>query len=132
MTDLKTLVPEKDLIEVILKHPVSGETLLNDNGTEMTVTVYAPHTKQYRKSNFDRANGFIKQRGKDSFDMTFEDMEEISVTLLVDITADWDITFDGKTPKFTKSKAKEVFSEIFWIKDQADKALSEAQVFTKA
>jgi len=132
MTDLSAIVPEKDTIEVILKHPATGETLTNDDGSEMTVTVYAPHTKAYRKANYDRANNFIKQRGKgDQIDMTFEDMEEISVSLLVDIVADWDITYDGKKPKFTKAKGKEVFNHIYWIKDQIDQAIGEAQVFTK-
>jgi hypothetical protein len=37
--DLMNLIPTTDAIEVVIKHPSTFEPLLNDDGTEMTITV---------------------------------------------------------------------------------------------
>ena len=47
MSDLNDLVPTSDTIDVVLKHPTTGEILTNDDdGSQMTVTVYAPPPKK--------------------------------------------------------------------------------------
>lgn len=131
MTDLSKLVPEKDTIEIILRHPNTGEPLMNEgeDATEMSVTLYAPHTKEYRKAGFTQASTRLKDRkGKD---LTFEDMEEGGVELLVDVTVDWDITYENKKPKFTKEKAREVYSKVFWLRGQLEEAINNSVVFTE-
>ena len=47
--DLKDLTPKTDEIVVTIKHPVSGEVLKNDDSSDMVITVYAPHSKEYKK-----------------------------------------------------------------------------------
>jgi hypothetical protein len=132
MTDLSNLKPTKETIEVILKHPSTGETLMNDDGTEMSVTVYAPYTKKYRSAGFSLAQRRMKDGDKkDIMDFTFEELEVSGVELLAEVTVDWDITYDGKKPKFTKAKAKEVYEEIFWMKGQIEGVIGDSLDFTK-
>jgi len=132
MADLSTLKPTKETVKVTLSHPGTGEVLMNDDGSEMSVTVHAPWTKAYRSAGFNHANERLRKRkgNKEDFDFTFEELEEAGIDLLADVTVDWDITFGGEKPKFTPAKAKEVYTEIFWIKGQLEGAINEAGDFT--
>ena len=127
--DLKSLTPSKDTIEVIIKDPRDMEKpFLNDDGTEMTIEVYAPHTKQYKQAIYAQASVRMKM---DKDDLDFEALDNASVELLAGITKSWDITYDGKKPKMDTKKAKEVYSEIFWLKAQVEEALNTFEVFTQ-
>lgn len=125
MADLSNLVPKKNTVDITIKHPTTGETLTNDDGSDMTVTVYAPFTREYRSAGFAQANQRLKGRkNKQDFDFTFEELEDAGIELLVDVTTDWNITFGGKKPKFSKEKAREVYKEIFWLKAQIEEAIN--------
>ena len=54
------------------------------------------------------------------------------MTLLSKITVEWNITYGGEKPKLTVTKAKELYDEVFWIKDQIEGALADSLDFTKA
>jgi len=127
--DLKSLTPTKDTIEIIIKDPRDlDKAFLNDDGTEMTIEVYAPHTKAYKQAIYKQASVRMKM-GKDEID--FEALDTASVELLASVTKSWDITYDGKKPKLTVDKAKEIYSEIFWLKAQVEEAINTFEVFTK-
>lgn len=127
MTDLADLKPKSDTIEVILRHPTTGETLFNEDKTEMSITVYLPHSAEYKAAVFEQTNKRIKKK---KMEFTAEDIEEASLTLLAKATKDWDITFGGEKPKFSVGKAKEIYDEVFWIKSQIEEAVAEAEDFT--
>lgn len=132
MTDLSSLVPKNKTVDIIVKHPATGEVLQNDDGTDMTITLHAPYTKEYRSAGFNKANERLKSRkGSKEFDFTFEELEEAGVDLLAEVTLGWNITFDGEQPKFTKKKAKEIYAEVFWLKNQIEGAINDSVDFTK-
>ena len=39
---------DSDTLDVVLVHPSTLEPLLNDDKSEMTITMYAPHSKEYK------------------------------------------------------------------------------------
>lgn len=130
--DLKNFVPKEDTIEITLKHPGNGEVLNNDDGTPMTITFYLPHTKEAKKVQHELTNKRLKAMAQSKkVDLTAEDLEEISLDSLVKTTADWNITFGGEKPKFSVKKAREVYSEVFWIRNQVEGAIADAMDFTK-
>jgi ornithine carbamoyltransferase len=134
MSDLIDLVPTSDTIDVNIVHPVTQEPLLNDDGTQMTITIFAPHTKEYKSQIYKQAQERMKKnKGKTDFsEFSFEDLEESSIELFVNITKDWNVTFGGKQPKFSKAKAKEIYTKVFWIKPQVEEAIANYVDFTKA
>jgi hypothetical protein len=99
----------------------------------MTITVYASHSKEYKSVMHEQTNKRLKamQSGKNK-DFTSQDMEEATLTLLSKITASWDITYGGEKPKLTVAKARELYDQVFWIKDQIEGALADSLDFTKA
>jgi hypothetical protein len=120
-------------IEVKLVHPNTGDKLKNDDKTDMTITVHASHSKEYKAAMHEQTNKRLKsmQSGKKQ-EITAQDMEEAGLSLLSKITDSWDITYGGEKPKLTVAKAKELYDEVFWIKDQIEEALADSLDFTKA
>jgi hypothetical protein len=134
MSDLNDLVPTSDTIDVVLKHPTTGETLTNDDdGSDMTITVYAPHTKQYKSAMYKQANSRIKKAGGKIEDIEFdyEELEEASIELFSTITKEWNLTYNGVKPKLSENKAREIYEKIFWIKPQVEEAIASFAGFMK-
>lgn len=131
--DLMDLKPTSNTVEVTLKHPNTGKTLKNDDKSPMTITLYASHSKEYKSVMHDQTNKRLKamQKGK-SQDITAQDMEEATLSMLSLITYSWDITYNKEKPKLSTDKAKQLYEEVFWIKDQIEEALADSLDFTKA
>ena len=130
--DLMDLKPKTDVVEVILKHPSTGDALMNDNGNEMTVTVYAQYSKEYRAAMHeqqDKRLDKLQSKGSNSR-YSASELEADSINLLCKITKEWDITYGGETPKL--SKAKEIYTEVFWLRNQVEEALAQSADFTTA
>lgn len=129
--DLSTIVPTSDEIVVTLKHPATGKVLENDDKTQMTITLHAPHTKGYKSAMYEQANKRIKDQKKD---FTAEELELSTLEVLIAATKSWNITYGGDKPKLTKSKAKEVYSNesAFWIVEQLQEEINSFEAFTSA
>jgi len=131
--DLKDLTPTSDTVDVNIVHPTTLEPLLNDNSDPMVITMYAPHSKEYKAAIHEQTNKRLKQaQSKKKVDLTAEDIEEATLDLFAKTTKSWNITYDGEEPNFSVSKAKEIYSEVFWIRDQIDEAVSNSLNFKKA
>jgi hypothetical protein len=131
--DLMNLKPTSDTVEVKLVHPNTGDQLKNDDKTDMTITVYASHSKEYKSAMHEQTNKRLKaMQGNKRLDFKSEEIEDATLTLLSRVTASWDITYGGEKPKLTVAKARELYDQVFWIKDQIEGALADSLDFTKA
>ena len=133
--DLMNLIPTTETIEVELKHPQTFEPLKNEDGSVMTITVYAPHSKEYKAAVHQQTNIRLKQMqakgNRNTNVITAEELEAATIKMLVKTTKDWNITSGGKQPKFTTDEATKIYQEVFWIKDQIEGAVADAEVFTQ-
>lgn len=131
--DLMDLKPTSNTVEVTLKHPNTGDVLTNDDNTDMTIVVYASHSKEYKNVMHEQTNKRLKKMQKDGTqEITSQEMEGSALEVLSKITCDWNITYDKKKPKLSSSKAKDLYEEVFWIKDQIEEAIANSLDFTKA
>ena len=131
--DLLDLTPKSDEIVVAIKHPATGEPLKNDNESEMTITIYAPHSKEYKKVLHEQTNKRLKKmQSKGDKDITAEEIEEATLEALAKTTKEWNITYGGEMPKLTVAKAKEVYETVFWIRSQIEGAIEDSLDFMKA
>ena len=131
--DLKDLTPKSDTIDVKLLHPNTREELTNPDGSNMTICMYATHSPEYKKVMHSQTNKRIKAATKgDDLTMTSEDLESSTLDVLANTTKSWDITFSGEKPELTIKKAKEIYTEVFWIKLQLEEAVNDSLDFTKA
>jgi len=131
--DLKNLTPTSDTVDVTIVHPTSFDVLTNDDDTPMVITVYAPHSKEYKAAVHEQTNKRLKQaQNKKKVEITAEDLEDATLDLLAKTTKGWKITYGGSKPKFSIAKAKEIYAEVFWIRDQIEEAVANSLDFTKA
>ena len=132
--DLMDLTPKTDTIVVTIKHHTTEEPLLNEDGSPMTITVYAPYTKEYKTVVHGIANKRLQaaSKNKKSLDYTMEELEAATLESLAKTTKEWNITYGGEVPKLTEAKAKEVYDKVFWIKAQIEGAVDTSLDFMKA
>lgn len=130
--DLKDLTPDLNDIVVELKHPSTGEQLKNDDGTDMTITILAPHSKGYKKAQNDQITKRLNQAKKGlKTEVDYSEIEEAALEVLSQTTKGWSITYGGEMPKCTPAKAKSVYQEVFWIKSQLEEVVSSSLDFMK-
>ena len=130
--DLKKLTPKSDTIIVELKHPSTGEILDNEDGSVMTISRYAPHSKEYKAAVNKETDKKLKvAQAKKKFMLTAEELEKTGIKLLAETTFDWNITYGGKQPDFSIELAEDIYTEVFWIREQLEEAESDYLDFTK-
>lgn len=130
--DLKDLKPKSDTVEVEIVHPNTLEPLKNEDESTMTITMYAPHSKEYKAVVHEQTNKRLKQSQKNKrMELTAEDLERTGLELLAKATKSWNITFGGKQPKYSVDAAIDIYDEVFWIRDQIEEAINESLDFTK-
>jgi len=131
--DLKDLTPTADIIVVEITHPTTGDILENEDGSAMTISRYAPHSKEYKSVLNKETDKKLKMsQAKKKFTFTADDLEKTNLHLLSKTTFDWNITFGGEMPKFSIDAARDLYEEVFWIRDQLEEAESDYLDFTKA
>ena len=129
--DLMNLKPTSDVVEVTLTHPSTSEVLKNEDGTAMTITMYASHSKEYKVIVHEQTNKRLKlAQAKIKTELTSELIEEASLDLLSSATKSWNITYGKKIPELTRELAKVVYQDVFWIKDQIEEAVADSLDFT--
>ena len=133
--DLMNLIPTTDTIEVEIKHPKTFDVLTNEDGSAMTITVYAPHSKEYKAAVHEQTNLRLKQMqakgNRNTNVITAEELDVAAIKMLAKSTKDWNITFGGAQTKYTFDAAKKLYEEVFWIKDQIEEAVADTEVFTQ-
>ena len=130
--DLKDLTPNLDDVVVEIKHPTTGDVLKNDDGTNMTITILAPHSKEYKKFQHEQISKRLKKAQKSkSQDVDYSDIEEATLEVLSKTTKSWDITYGGEKPKLTVARAKELYEEVFWIRNQIEEVVTDSLDFMR-
>lgn len=128
MTDLADLIPASETITVTLLHPNTAEVLKNEDGSDMTIDIYATWSRQYKKAQYDEINARLEaMKGDES--LQDYDAEEATIAVLSRLTKSWNITYKGSTPDV--DMAKEVYSAVTWIKNQVEGELNQDMVFTE-
>ena len=127
--DLNSLIPKSDTLAVDIKHPLTGEVMKKDDGSDMTITVYLPHSKEYKASVHEQNNKRIQRAQKGKSVYTSEDLEEATLDLLSKTTKEWNIQLDGKSPKFTVEDARALYDKLPWIKGQVLQAQEDLTSF---
>lgn len=110
--DLMNFVPSSDNVEVELK--IKNKNLTNADGSNMTITVLSPYSKEYRKVLQNITEEELKK--KEDKDYVLESVEDFSINLLAKSTVKWDITWDGKKVDYSEELAKEIYTKAFWIR----------------
>ena len=132
MADLFQMIPTDDTITVELKHPVTEDTLVKDDGKPMTITVYAPHSSIYKTQMHEQTNKRIQKAAKGKkVTFTAEELENAMLELLAKTTKDWSIQLNNKSPKYSVAEAMDLYAKLPWLKQQVLEAQEDYSAFLK-
>jgi hypothetical protein len=132
MADLFNMIPTDDTIVVNVKHPLTEEPLTKDDGKEMTITVYAPHSSAYKAIVHEQTNKRIQKAAKGKkITFTAEELENTTLEMLAKTTKDWSIQLNGKSPKFSVAEAFDLYNKLPWLKQQVLEAQEDYSAFLK-
>ena len=129
--DLMNIGTTKETSDVILYNPINSEILVNDDKSEMTITIHGPYSKKYKSISHAQQNRRLMkaQRTGGKLNLTAEEIEASALDLLVKCVDGWNITLGGEQPDCKESKVREVFEALPWVREQVDAALGDAQAF---
>lgn len=121
----------KETTDVELVHPATGETLLNDDKTPMTITVYGPYSSVYKTVSHNQQNKRLMkaQRTGGKLNLTAEELEASNLDLLVKCTEGWNLTLDKAPEEFSQDKARQVYLEHPWVREQVDAVFGDTRAF---
>lgn len=121
----------KETTDVELLHPATGEVLLNDDGTPMTITVHGPYSSTYKAVSHAQQNKRLMkaQRTGGKLNLSAEEIEASSLDLLVKCTESWNLTLDKKPEEFSQDKARQVYLEHPWVREQVDAVFGDTRAF---
>jgi hypothetical protein len=132
MADLFNMIPTDDTITVELKHPVTEDNLVKDDGKPMTITVYAPHSSIYKAQMHEQTNKRIQKAAKGKkVTFTAEELENSMLELLAKTTKDWSIQLNNKSPKYSVAEAMDLYAKLPWLKQQVLEAQEDYSTFLK-
>lgn len=121
----------KETATIELYDPATSETLLNADGTPMTITFHGPYSKKYKAvSNAQQNRRLMKvQRTGGKMNMTAEEIEAGNLDLLVKCVESWNLSLDAEKEPFSEAKVREVFTDMPWVKEQVDTAFGNTAAF---
>tara|TARA_R110000787_G_scaffold1259_1_gene4478 strand:+ start:318 stop:719 length:402 start_codon:yes stop_codon:yes gene_type:complete len=129
--DLMNIGTTKETTDVTLYNPINSEILVNDDKSEMTITIHGPYSKKYKSISHAQQNRRLMkaQRTGGKLNLTAEELESSALDLLVKCVDGWSITLGGEKPECKEAKVREVFEALPWVREQVDAALGDAQAF---
>ena len=130
--DLQDLIPKTDTVTIEIKHPVTEETMVNSDGSPMTITLWNVYSQQFKDVQYEHADvrlALTMEKG-DDLEIKASELDANHLDMLAKITKEWSLTLEGKKVKLTQDKAKELYLKVVGLRPQLDKALKESEVFT--
>jgi hypothetical protein len=118
--------------KVTLQNPVTGETLLGEDGEPIWFSVYGSDSKQFRSATRAFGNKKLSKGGRGK--VTLEEIEETSDKILAASTAGWsgNFTVYGEPLECNPENAEYVYKEFTWLKEQIDAFVNERANFLKS
>lgn len=122
-----------DKATVYLRHPVSGEQLTHED-EPMWIELYGVDSSQFNKQMHQvRKDLLLLSKGQKPEDIDdFEYTETHTTEVLVKVTVDWRIFWNGEFVEFSPEKATELYTNFRWIRDQIDRFVHDRRNFMKA
>lgn len=115
---------------LLIRHPATGKIIKNDDGTEMSITLFGEYSDHYKKLLQDRtAKRIEKARETGESSMSFEDMEEENFEMACACTKGWNITDKDGPIELSIEKAREVYTEFPWVYTQVRRFLETSSNF---
>lgn len=111
-----------------LKHPGTREPIIGDDGKPFTITFRSADHKEVVAKRDARINDRLAHGGPV---VTVDGLQKQTIDLLVDAAVSWNLVWKGEAPECTPQKAREIFTEAAWLREDADNFVGTRRNFLK-
>jgi hypothetical protein len=131
--DLATLEP-KPGATITLRHPVSGEPLVDDKNVPVTIDIVGVDSPQFQTRRRSIANKRLTAAGNRKSRMTAEDLEVEAIGTLVSCVTGWssNLELGGRPLEYSRTNARELLTRLAWVREQIDEAIADRANFLPA
>jgi hypothetical protein len=130
---LKDVAKVSETATIELTDPFDHTTLLNDDGSPMTISVYGPYSSAYRQINHNVTNKRLmkSQRSGGKVSITSEEIEATNFEKFVKCTAGWHLTLKSGEgiAEFSQEAARQLYKEEPWVLEQVKAVLEDEKAF---
>lgn len=130
---LKDIAKVNETTTIELVDPFDHTTLLNDDGSPMTITVHGPYSSVYRQIDHTVTNKRMMkaQRSGGKISLTSEEIEASSFEKFVKCTAGWHLTLKSGEgiADFNLDAVRQLYKEEPWVLDQVKVVLEDEKAF---
>ena len=128
--DLNSLEVKSDTSVVKLYHPIHNTAMLNDDGSEMTITVHGKYSKRYREIQQNQQNARLKRAERGGkMKLTAEEILADRLDLTVGCVDSWNIQLDGSVPECTPANVRSIFQRFPWMRENIEIEMEDTQAF---
>lgn len=118
--------------KMTVENPATGETVKDDAGNPVTITLLGNDSTAMRRRQNDLTNEILK-KGFRPKSITAEKTEENRLETLAIATIAWSgIELDGQVLECTRENAVKLYTRLPWLRDQADAFVGDRANFIKA
>lgn len=107
----------KDDSTLTLVNPLTGKPLQNDDGSDMTITVYGEFSQHYRDALYEQTEARIEKSRQDGVSrVPYKDLEAETFELICRVTKDWCLSTDedGLVP-LTPENVRRIYTDYPWV-----------------
>lgn len=128
--DLNSLEVKNDVATIAIYHPTENTIIKNDDGTDMTISVYGKYSRRYREIQQNQQNARLKRAERSNkLKLTASEIIADRLELTVGCVESWNIQLDGSVPPCTPDNIRSVFERFPWIREQIETEMEETQAF---
>lgn len=115
-----------------LKHPATGEPLLDASGKPQTITLAGTDSKRWRRQQDAIGDRLLKSNKGKPVTQTMQERRDDVASLYAAVTLSWNVFVGGEAPECNPVNAKKLYLDYPWIGEQADQFLADRQNFSPA
>lgn len=129
--DTKSSAEEGSVMEV--RHPTTQATLTDDSGAPITIRLAGSDSDRAQRMQRANLNRRLKTGGRRSAMVTAEELDVERLELLVACTLEWSgVALQGQEIECNAINARRVYSEVPWLREQAEDFVNDRANFLKA
>ena len=126
-------------VEYKVRHPVTGEVMLDENSKPMVLKLLGPDSKEFRRISQTQVNASLRQqfdlRGRKNLSadkLTAQAIEEYDIQLCTTCTVGWDNVCDGEDNhplEFNKDNVEKVYKSFPFLREQVSMFINDRANF---
>lgn len=131
--DLNSLEVKSETTVVQLYHPAHNTPMVNDDGSNMTITIHGKYSDRYRKIQQSQQNARLKRAERGGkMKLTAEEILADRLDLTVGCVESWNIQLDGSVPDCTSVNVRSIFQRFPWMRETIEIEMEDTQAFLTA